>query len=141
MGEYFRGWRRKLGLVTLVLACTITGLWRAVPDSDFDGLSIALDVQFTVQEAGFQVVWQAFSSAVGISEQIEWLVPYSTVVIPLTLLSAFLLLFKPRQKPSARPQEVHYERILQAAEEEGGRADTLAGVLGNGGVGKEHIRN
>ena len=27
MGEFFRGWRRKLGVVMLVMACVFTGMW------------------------------------------------------------------------------------------------------------------
>jgi len=27
MGEFFKGWRRKIGCVTLVLACAILGMW------------------------------------------------------------------------------------------------------------------
>ncbi|MDB5345631.1 MAG: hypothetical protein JWP89_4008 [Schlesneria sp.] len=27
MREFFRGWRRKTGCITLVMACVVTGLW------------------------------------------------------------------------------------------------------------------
>ena len=36
MREFFKGWRRKVGVVTLVLACVIIGLWcksQAAPKS------------------------------------------------------------------------------------------------------------
>lgn len=35
------------------------------------------------------------------------IVPYTLIVIPLLVLSAYLLLSKPRQKHSAPPQDVH----------------------------------
>ena len=27
MGEFFKGWRRKVGVVTLMMACVLTGIW------------------------------------------------------------------------------------------------------------------
>ena len=39
MGEFFKGWRRKVGVVTLLLACAFTGLWIR-SQFNFDNLSI-----------------------------------------------------------------------------------------------------
>lgn len=131
MGEYFRGWRRKLGLITLGLACALTLGWlRSCYKRD-------------------RIVFQDYTSLIGIKDRIEngkiaglisekqlisltaweavesinnvkiggWMmlfdhapvysVPYWQITIPITLLSAYLLLSKPRQKPSAPPQDVH----------------------------------
>jgi len=78
MGEFFKGWRRKIGVVTLVLACVFAVDWMRLAD-------------YSVKE--------------GRTSDVPWLptvmhpqlgVPYGWIVLPLTLLSGYLLLSKPR---------------------------------------------
>lgn len=52
-----------------------------------------------------QVNYEGMS--VYISKSTLTVIPYWSIVTPLTLLSAYLLLSKPRRKPLARPQDVH----------------------------------
>jgi hypothetical protein len=47
MREFFRGWRRKAGLVTLVMACAVMAMWARsrfindVPPSRFQSVKFA----------------------------------------------------------------------------------------------------
>jgi hypothetical protein len=147
MGDFFKGWRRKIGLLTLVMACVFAAGWvRSL--SIHDGVSIpmdscmyslwsgrgviawgrqiVLDNPKTWVGAKIQWVWQGhlgtedgldtfgierrsilgfevFDIHCGIGDQIKnvhwviWLIPYWSVVIPLTLIALWLLLSKPRK--------------------------------------------
>jgi len=145
MGDYFKPWRRKIGVVTLVMACVFAAGWvrsltfvEAVDwqiyqsgvilgsiDSHF-GLFVVEDgksnrfsypewgtvefrtVEELVSEGGTPVWhWQRFGfhvAAIFDRYSVYGLIlaPYWSIVIPLTLLSAYLLLSKPRVvKPKA----------------------------------------
>ena len=78
MGTYFMPWRRKVGVTTLMMACAFGVECFARTQAEWDNIC-PVDVRYL----------QCFAIA------------------PLTLLSAFLLLSKPRQKPSAPAQDVH----------------------------------
>ena len=145
MGEFFRGWRRKVGVVTLLMACVLMAGWiRSL--THFEGVSLPVErmpnhffvswdssLVWLTENAGvtgpyprfksrsitgvddrifesphFQWRWKycGFGSGVGVDEikvgnRIEQntltVVPYWSVTIPLTLITAFLLLSKPRQ--------------------------------------------
>ena len=105
MREFFKGWRRNLGVLTLILACVVTAWWikslfsptlpyRLQIDFEPQGLRVAIqEVEFAAFTTG---------SLVTITRTNSWFnrlvvpLPYWSVVIPLTLLSAWLLLSKPR---------------------------------------------
>jgi hypothetical protein len=161
MTDFFRGWRRKAGVLTLVLACVFmagwirsqsmfdqfcypTSTWYVEFDS-FKGLlhwntvTVAGDISdhpFAHPPFGhsqvdapklsisllpivnylsphgwsFRSRWEMpeFAFAVATKGNVTMSVlafPYWSIVIPLTLLSAYLLLIKPRAKqpPEVRP--------------------------------------
>ena len=154
MCEFFKGWRRKVGVLTLVVACVFMGLW-VRGHSTFDRVTIAgrdsfsvfhfsnqrfgsLGVYFshgritnrnklprtewishsygytpeqiqmlvqendayeTSAEAKAEGFWtrQFLGFQIGgTNTSSEFAIAYCSIVIPLTLLSAFLLLSKPR---------------------------------------------
>jgi hypothetical protein len=97
MKEFFKGWRRKLGVVTLLMACVFMAGWLVIPGSWFEDETVGLDFTISAGATGFSVNWQGFSSTFGLSSEFEWLIPYWSVTIPLTLISLWLLLSKPRK--------------------------------------------
>ena len=160
MGEFFKGWRRKAGLVTLAMALVLTGAWirtYAIKDvitipltpsihyvissragvmwrSDFYSFSSDGEFQENLNQKGIGLEWQSadaskfplwlttdiepfslhwFLSGGGFfigadswwtEDQIlikRWLISYSLLVLPLTLLSAWLILVKPRKAKAA----------------------------------------
>ena len=144
MGEYFKPWRRKIGVLTLFTACLFMAAWvRSFTSTDgfqwnlkafgFGVLSThnSVALMFRILDEPFG--WSSPESLSGgfstIDEQFrgsEWrwrfaglrfgrfpkpassvfvcVVAYSWVVIPLTLLSAWLLLNKPRNIPTRTTQ-------------------------------------
>jgi hypothetical protein len=150
MWSFFRGWRRKAGVVTLVMALALLVGWvrsRVVLDS----LSFAVRSQVTesLVSGGGLVAWQAKTNSsppsvtwntapvtdsfdgfnnpsmrwswrgFGVGELVPEeefdierivfrIVPYWSLVLPLTILSAYLILWKPRKsKPSAPPPNLN----------------------------------
>ena len=150
MREFFQGWRRKAGLVTLAMACVLATVWmRSQSKADCVVLPIGKSVlcNFASDQFGLRFVWtnrfpnpSSFSTNWTSqpldrlpkrtrpldenSPSYEWnvcgvhfgsdevnlsrmhfgvcVVPYCHVVLPLTLLSAWLLLIKPRPAKSAK---------------------------------------
>ena len=149
MREFFKGWRRKAGCVTLVMACMLMAGWvRSLIIRDeitvhgsprqtgvsMDGFvtwsrfapdAIKTEVTWTAKEITSQVrkesrrhgsydwKWECCGFLFGTittkstwwSRGIEftntedyWQVPYWSATVPLTLLSGFLILWKPRKK-------------------------------------------
>jgi hypothetical protein len=142
MREFFRGWRRKAGCVTLLMACVLTGAWirslcttnivefaKGTATTDifysFDGSLVWRKVhqEWPNVKASFRewdaqprsdydffdddrIQWLCRCCGTGIGEEVDgpkdWsiyvIVHYSVVVIPLTLLSAYLILSKPRKR-------------------------------------------
>lgn len=140
MREFFRGWKRKLGVVMLVLTCVIAGAWvrsfakaegwgfcknlrhyeRIVSTNGairFDTIRSKDLIQITMTKVfdltgdlGFvpfeekDVEWKWYLSGLGTGdyhsqtlkglEMTIWRIPYWSIVIPLTALSAWLLLSK-----------------------------------------------
>lgn len=152
MREFFRGWRRKAGCVTLVMACVVAGMWMrsqerfdllTIPtgsssrevarsykgrlywfsyfESDpdyFDGWRSGWQSEYESVEGGHfddwvvsvtGVTWSGFwgfEFAHHEHERVNYKVsvrsvPYSYIVFPLTLLSAYLLLSKPCKQTGA----------------------------------------
>lgn len=131
MGEFFRGWRRKMGVVTLVMTVALTGLWVRC-ETIHDGISFPIfDRQHAIYAVDGQIVWMEMPQSGGIwllaSEdsaimteiimdiEKKWdaiieisdyqkyrfrrlAVPAWSIVTPLTLLSAYLLLIPSRKQ-------------------------------------------
>jgi len=120
MGEFFKGWRRKVGVVALVMACVAMGGW-------VRSFYVAESIFVTKNRSGFRVlsiegtlhcqrfddpnsyypnVYQSYPLTQGQFVPVEWAwtskqyhirqIPHWSIVLPLTLLSAYLLLVKPR---------------------------------------------
>ena len=153
MREFFRGWRRKVGCVALVMACVIMGLWfrtHFVEDvilsgngkgtiisvqlsrsglllNRYEGVVMKPGVKwwregpvkdqigpprafFTREKVTFtrQSQWYVFGSG-EIQNDLGntmsfWVLPFWSIIVPLTLLSAYLILWKPRKRESRPPQ-------------------------------------
>jgi hypothetical protein len=151
MGEYFRGWRRKIGVVTLSMACVVMVSWvRSLVRHDLvmipwgndtfcvesacgviefarlttrdnkskpkwfsneitpthwrwldnDGIPRAVDHlgELAENEIDWRWDWGGFHFGAGHSindREEDYMFPYWSIVVPLTLLSAFLLLSMP----------------------------------------------
>jgi hypothetical protein len=156
MHTFFQGWRRKAGVVTLIVACMLMGVWLKTMFSKIGisvpfgrrGATIELSVDgfawttiepgssWSVEkwkkEYGFLIWWDPADSGsvdkFGIDDGhlAEWhrdwggfhlglvdhvhagalesivIVPHWFIVLPLTLLSAYLLLWKPRTAANSR---------------------------------------
>jgi len=139
MGEFFKPWRRKIGVVTLVLACVFMGGWvrsysftdQLIPPGQTSTFHVWVSLRgrfawMKVQGQAARVApslpmfssapgnspcpidreyskwyWQfmGFGSGTGNAHiYLFWTIPYWSIVVPLTLLSAWLLLSKPRAK-------------------------------------------
>lgn len=155
MGDFFRGWRRKIGIALLAIALVLANAWirsfvcydelvvshqqfthfikssrgrfgwegwtdtpsfwdsndiqiyweNGLMSKDDDDLLGGLlgdsdEVEWQLKWAGFE-----FGDATRVVEQRRvqrWDIPYWSLVLPLTLLSAWLLLIKPRPAKSAK---------------------------------------
>ncbi len=150
MHTFFHGWRRKAGVVTLVLACLLTSLWvrsLSIADEinvDRYGYMYALEskagdiccLRWTGWVGG-TVTWQTsphrdggahsfdgvhrFSAGTNFGPDLSHVgetgiyppdrratgqgfrISYSAFVLPLTLLSAYLILWKPRTRVTRSP--------------------------------------
>jgi hypothetical protein len=145
MREFFRGWRRKAGCITLAIACVLLAGWMRslividiystagkTPESLVSGLHIIAwwsndfgrDTDYGIRAPGG---WTTISSThwkKGLHphdlDRIQWhwrflgfgygddirpdymmtyrYIPYWSLVIPLALLSAYLILWQPRKR-------------------------------------------
>ena len=119
MGEFFRGWRRKAGLVSLAMACLLMATWfrshvvtpqtaflGTCPESiEFLGFEIISDngsLELFDTNGFEEIHFQLPSGQTIMTEQNLPLleVPYLWLVLPLSLLSAWLILAKPRKRGS-----------------------------------------
>jgi len=161
MGEFFRGWKRKVGVVTLLMACVFAGGWLRSEMNDevvncafwetnhairsFDGKiqfrraaphygtiflswdSIKASHKIEPKQdweddedddwKNYNILWRTdlvygFHYGVGTHKKFEarrlelWNIPYWSITITLTALSAFLLIKKPKtstQKKTSEP--------------------------------------
>ncbi len=132
MGEFFRGWRRKAGLVTLAMALLLMAGWlRSYVIQDVlsinENRTLRLIVSFNGHFNSFNghLNWERLTPSVFLptssmpvvrwrsfpfnnpavwrnSRALLWTVPYWAFVLPLTLLSAWLILIKPRPAKAAK---------------------------------------
>jgi hypothetical protein len=145
MHTYFHSWRRKAGVITLVMACVFMGAWirslrvqdqLVVPRRDsahlfasrngilgwvrvspllatieWSSIAVTGTMEDSWGDAEAHWRWHYCGIDIGaatltaksqgrvIKMQFEqWGVPYWTIVMPPTLLSAYLILWKPRKR-------------------------------------------
>jgi len=105
MGEFFKGWRRKTGIVTLVMALLSGSLWmRSYRWGEYIACPVArIDSEegsISFSRSNGELVWGTFavSPGRGLSKHFDIESPYSCITTPLIFLSAYLLLVKPRPK-------------------------------------------
>ena len=130
MGSYFKPWRRKIGVVTLLMACVFAGRWFRSFRMDDKFTWLNNSTAFRIHSTNYGVFltsserfnneidglpgWSSFplprlrlgihSYAPG--ETHLFCVKYSTLIIPLALLSAWLLLGKTRKSTQRKPTEL-----------------------------------
>ena len=147
MGDFFHGWRRKAGCVTLLMACvmmcgwvrsrttcdfisffgsdrkalhdlssTRMGLMYMRTDQDFTGQTksitfatrtwnparvtdylLGTEMNWRIDSCGFRFGKSVHRGPYSIANLTAWIIPYWSIVIPLTAISACLLLTKPRK--------------------------------------------
>ncbi|WP_010584280.1 hypothetical protein [Schlesneria paludicola] len=146
MRKFFGGWKRKLGVVTLLLACLFMGGWFR-SSVNTDQLTIRVDdhtvywiisgshvlgwIQVHSEDAFPETVktrWEPWAKSPFSAVYTIWwkdngsartggsftkstarpnthlIIPYPVIVLPLTALSAWLLLSKPRFAKHREPQ-------------------------------------
>lgn len=122
MPEFFRGWRRKVGCVALVMACLVAIAWiRSMAVADH--IYVRFDRQHEIRSRQQTFLWVSWRAYIGnvkptswvtvdaSQPQIEnemldaelWELPYSALFVPLTLLSAVLLLWRQRKRSQTSP--------------------------------------
>ena len=117
MGEFFKPWRRKVGLLTLVMACVFANAWvRKLPfDYRIQIEAFKTDLRIVLQRgAHLSSNTVTTIGPPGITQTVlggpkdwhNWIVipiPYWAPVVPLILLSAYLLLSKQRPSREVEP--------------------------------------
>lgn len=130
MRDFFKGWRRKAGCVTLVMAWGLTGMWmRSFVVEDYLLIGRSRRWEYFLISSNSALCWNAHhgwdpdpGSEMWQTFNAKWssyplkgykpllfkwqgievashygTVPYSYAVLSLTLLSAYLILWKPRK--------------------------------------------
>ena len=67
------------------------------------------DIEWRRDWAGFTAVSYSVTDGAEILRTLSFIFPYWSVVLPLTLLSAYLILWKPRKKPKPAAGSVTYD--------------------------------
>lgn len=137
MGTFFRPLRRKIGTMVLMLTCVFAAGWvRSLGEGDIifvrDGVILTstsgrltisdnVQIKFTRSSPGISIRGASqtlFSSSSNVRLSATnnsttllrangWTIHYWSIVIPLTLLSAWLLLSKPKQRKSLIEQQAN----------------------------------
>jgi hypothetical protein len=127
MWSFFHGWRRKAGVATLVMACLSGGIWfRSTFKGDYlrrergaisdvfisangelkclswksSGRLRGNDISLGISPGFLSKGYNATADELGTSNVPfhEFRLQYWSIAIPLTLLSAYLILWKPRKR-------------------------------------------
>jgi hypothetical protein len=129
MKEFFDNWRRKAGIATLVMALAFMGGWlrsKVVEDGARLSMAGGIDCVVTSFAGKFHIeIYQRrhewikqnhwYSEPIGerqayfAQKGLDWIpppIPYWQIVTPLTLLSAYLILWKPRKASARAPQSI-----------------------------------
>jgi hypothetical protein len=185
MREFFRGWKRKVGVITLVLACMFAGGWkRGLAAKEVVRLCVADELTYFFVSNGSWLYWQGvrgkpelntpkaigdirvgpvyFSTDVDNGDyryvlQAEqrsfypeekrygyritsWAIPYWSIVLPLTAISTWLLLSKPRPVKPPAIETVEYE-LLQIVAMEDWHCDAGVGMRVYELLDAEHVND
>jgi hypothetical protein len=101
MHTFFHGWRRKAGVVTLVMACVFLCEWMSsrVHRRDFllemDGPRYLI---LRSHDGAVRMVRELWPGPRRIRAEEILVIPYVAIVLALTLLSAYLMLWKQRKR-------------------------------------------
>ena len=103
MCDFFHGWRRKAGCVALLIATIVTFAWKRswmVPEvvHSYWCRDYVDFIAFRSENGNIRCVRSSWDSGEETRKE-EWRIPYSAVAIPLTLLSAYLILWPGKRKP------------------------------------------
>jgi hypothetical protein len=129
MSGFFYGWRRKTGVVTLLMACVLMGAWLRCRSRDDVVYFVFLDRQHRIYAVENRIIWLTtpdpnlfLDMRCGIGDDTEnnelkyidkvwhgneiikklsfrrWNIPIWSLVLPPTVLSAYLILWKPRKR-------------------------------------------
>lgn len=140
MREFFHGWQRKVGCVTLVMACVVTGSWVRsfyvldqvrVSRENQSPIYLLQSVNGSIrwicdEDRGAEIYfwmarprdsspklfaddpewewkfrWLGFGACNPSRIESLWCIPYWSVAVPLTLLSAYLILWNARKRKSS----------------------------------------
>jgi hypothetical protein len=132
MHTFFHGWRRKLGCIALVMACAVFGMWmRSRVLIDFYEISVG-DRQHAFGSCHGYLSWRSWDGSVGAGERWQtlpaspndieiflnleyehlasshtrqWVLPHAWLVVAMTLLAAYLILWKPRKRIEKRDEK------------------------------------
>lgn len=112
MSDFFHGWRWKAGCVLLVMACVFVGGWVRSQELD-DSFELLGEIHITIMFESrngrielYSVATEALNPVIhgGRDFRIDdWTLSYWSIVIPLTALSAYLILWPERRKGAALP--------------------------------------
>lgn len=123
MRGFFNDWRRKVGCVLLVTACLLMGAWIRSYSFEDSFWFVRGNKCHLINSDHSELAWLSFDesggnkfygwdsrkySTDGIAnlatqwphDTQSWVVHYWQILLPLTLLSAWLLLWKPRKRRS-----------------------------------------
>ena len=111
MHELFRGWRRNTGGVTLLLSLGLLGMWyRSQVVEDYAEIayvsiisqhgSVSCSCNPFIARKPYWESHPLSPSTPGIGNHFRFHVKYLDLVLILTLLSAYLILWKPRSTPA-----------------------------------------
>jgi hypothetical protein len=92
---FFCGWKRKTGCVTLAVACVFAGLWvrsLSLDEHIEAGSLILMSSEGRLSQLKSVVIYEG--SRASTVFQSVWSIRYWSITIPLTVASAWLLLFQ-----------------------------------------------
>jgi hypothetical protein len=112
MREFFKGWRRKAGCVALVMAVALAGIWvRGLVAPKSVKIQVGHRIHWLTTIDG-RLIWESAdkvhgmglleeeSSLTALPNKRRRIINLRTTILPMTLLSAYLILWKPRTKPA-----------------------------------------
>lgn len=112
MHTFFHGWRRKAGVVSLGVALAVFGMWvRSCIVDDLVDIRIAhIGLQlvsrderlsWSFHKSSRQLAWATFSPRAPLRPEHQVSeTHYLALIVPPMVLSAYLILWKPRKQPS-----------------------------------------
>lgn len=107
MRDFLHGWRRKVGCVALMMACVFAAGWMrsrlledeiALPSVAIIGPTTRwiISTDNTIQY--WELPDEMYTSLSPVESAMVFSIPYTYITIPLTILSACLILWKPRKR-------------------------------------------